>query len=263
MKKLTLLVLTVLLISSAGVFAQVIYSGGTYTEAFDTLPVNTSSINNAAIYNNISTSGALGWYSSIGAGDSATGRASSGSEATSGKLYSWGAQNNPDRAYGIHSTSGFSTAEYIGLQIQNTTGQTASTLEISYVVEQWRRNTNAATMTLEYLVTDSSGNMLSSTGYITLSQGGVTSSTGSAAGLNGNLAENQTEISFILSGINWKEGDYLWLRWAVSESASSSAIALDNFSLKAVPEPSSFALAAFAFAVITTGWLRRNVRRSN
>lgn len=245
------------LFSQLPLHAQIVYSGGTYTETFDGLPANsTSSIETVTINNNLASSGTLGWYSSTGAGSNA--RASSGGESGSATLYSWGSLGSSDRAYGIHASTGFASTQYFGVQIQNTTGATINSITITFTLEQWRRNTSATTLNFDYQTYATNANILSSTGYTAYSSGNVTApNTGTALGLDGNQAANQVAVSFTLNSVNWQDGQYLWLRWGNTEVAASSGVGIDNFTLTAVPEPGSVLLVLIGLGGILSRKLAR------
>jgi hypothetical protein len=229
--------------------AQVLYNGGAYSQNFNGLPANTvsNSTDNFTFTNNSTLSG---WWSSVGTG-SGNARSSSGSASSSGTgIYSWGAANDSERALGTFTsqTGGFSTSPTsIGVQLFNNSETTLNAASLTYDVEQWRRNTTATTLTLEYLVTSSAGNQLLASGYTTLALTTVTATAGSASGLNGNA--NVTPVSVNLSGLAWAPDTYLWVRWSNSQGANnaSTALAVDNFSITAsVPEPATLALCGLA-----------------
>jgi len=82
--------------------------------------------------------------------------------------------------------------------------------------------------------------------------------------LNGNLPANRIQLSQALSGANWGNGDFLWIRWTSQVNPPfnvSHGLAIDNFafSATAVPEPSSLLLLATAGSAL--GLLfRRKIR---
>lgn len=48
--------------------------------------------------------------------------------------------------------------------------------------------------------------------------------------VNGNLAANYTNMSNIISGLNWADGANLWVKWVdANESGANGMYAIDNF----------------------------------
>lgn len=261
-----LLALTLLLAAIApNSFGQVVFTGS-YTQDFnqsgtlgtDKLPApaipasSTTSFTWTNNSSNVNLYGLPGWYSSVGGSNAS--RASSGTASASGNtIYFWGPAGTTERAMSTFSSVGFSGDTYIGLQLQNGSGATITTLGINYAVEQWRRNTNSTTLSLEYLITSSSGDQLTAEGYSTLnltgSNASVTSTTGTAGG--GLIATTEAEL--VLSGVSWTEGSYLWLRWVNHPSvpdAVTGALAVDNVNISIIPEPGMFALLAVGAGVV-------------
>lgn len=218
--------------------AQVLFEGD-YSQDFDSLPLYESN-SGTAVFNFTNNTTITSWYSTVGAGTN-EGRSSGGSAASTGSIYNWG--RTADRALGTFAQDGYGgDTEYFGVQFLNNTGDTISSLKISYVVEQWRRNANATTWSLQYLVTSSSTNELGSTGFTTVVNSTIQSSTGSAGGRNGNFSGNQTTFDLTVNELEWNDGEYLWLRWTNNQGASSGGLGLDDLNVSAIPEVSSAAL---------------------
>lgn len=271
-----------LLLAVAPAGAQVLYSSGTISEAFNgTGPLGTSFTPAPAVPASGTTTfswtnnqlnntfyGLTGWYSSVGA-DANGARVSAGSTSAGGTgLYFWGAASTSERAMSTFradgSGNGFAGDTYIGLQLRNNSATTLTSASIAYDVEQWRRNTtNATTLTLQYLVTSTTGDQLSASGYSILNLTGTNGMVTAATGSSGGGLISTTAASLSLTGISWAQNDFLWLRWVNSPNGSpslpTSALAVDNFSFSAIPEPSSGALAVFAVAVL--GIFRRKFSR--
>ncbi|MDQ8193616.1 hypothetical protein QEH59_04225 [Coraliomargarita sp. SDUM461004] len=223
--------------------AQVNFEGE-YSQNFDSLPLYESN-SGTDTFNFISDSTIAGWYSSEEDTDGNEGRSSGGAASASGIIFNWG--RTSDRALGNFSSDGFAGTVYLGVLLQNNSGATINTLGIEYVLEQWRRNTSATTWTLEYMVTSDTSNAIgAATGFTTVSGSSVTSSTGSAAGVNGDWSGNEYPVDLTISGIDWDEGEYLWLRWADVQGATSSGFGLDDLSVSSIPEPAS---SSFLFGI--------------
>src|SRR5262245_22031496 len=143
-----------------------------------------------------------GWYSSRTTYNSGT-----GSSAT-GALYSFGvAGTNPvtDRALGSVA-SGTTTTIYQAARLINNTSTTITSLDVSYIGEQWRNggNTTAHTLTFQYQVANAGVVMAPNTpssGWTTVAAlsftGPITGAT--AATLDGNAPANRVAISSTLA----------------------------------------------------------------
>lgn len=247
--------------------AQVSFTGTSYTQDFDTLPTQSSGTYTWTFTNN---STLPGWYSTEGSNSSA--RASSGSR-DGGTLYSFGSNNNSDRALGLFygaSSGGYSTTAYLGLQLVNNTQTTIDSVTLTFDVEQWRYHTNHTAWAFSYLVTSSGGNQLTASGYTSDTRGNATSlhvtgdegfaSSGGLPG-TGNAEGNKYSVSITLTNLDWKSGEYLWLRWGSNQTANAAGLGLDNIKLTAsqIPEPgtSSLILGTAAVGIFLTAFLRR------
>src|SRR6188472_2347686 len=107
-----------------------------YTQNFDTLPASGS-----ATWTNNST--IPGWYHAR-TGTGTTVVANDGSN-NAGNLYSYGTGTAADRALGsIGSTNAAAGDFFWGVRLQNNTGATITSLDVSYTGEQWRNSAAAA-----------------------------------------------------------------------------------------------------------------------
>lgn len=224
---------------------QVAYSGGSYTQNFDTLPTSgTFALSGAgphafdsAPFNAMDLGG---WHLAKfgGTGTNALFNISTGTSNT-GSAFSFGvAGANPisDRALGTISSN--STISRFGLVLVNTTGRTISQFTLSYIGEQWRNggNTAAQSLSFEYSVGATSVNAGTFNPAAVLN---FTSPTvGSTAGaLDGNANANRTAISATVTGLTWGAGQTLVLRWTdANDSGNDHALAIDDFSFS-TPDP--------------------------
>src|ERR1035437_3082707 len=133
--------------------AQILMSGGAYSQNFDSL----ASSGSPSWTDNVTLSG---WYISKAGGTSGNGpvtsyTAGTGSSGT-GAIYSFGATSSSERALGSVASGTPGNFAY-GVRFINDTALTATNITISYTGEQWRNggNTNAQKLAFSYLVSSS------------------------------------------------------------------------------------------------------------
>ena len=240
--------------------AQVLYSGGTYSQNFDTL-VN-SPANTALTFTDNTT--LTGWYSVSTV--AARYRVSTGSDTT-GSLYSFGASGSTERALGslASNTSG---DIYYGVRLQNTSASTFTSFSLSYTGEQWRNggNTSAQTLAFSYSTTATGVNTGTYTSDTALAF--ATPTVGAtAATLDGNGAANRANLSKVISGISWAPGSDLWLRWFdLNDAGNDHGVAIDNLTFIAsagssAPEPASGVWLLVGGAVLGACPVRKGLGR--
>jgi DNA/RNA endonuclease G (NUC1) len=200
------------------------------TETFDTLASTGTGIawvDNSTI---------PGWWSTRTTYNSGTG------SSNTGALYSFGVAGTnlvTDRALGSVASGGTGTV-FHAARLTNDTGGTITSLDISYVGEQWRNGGNATahTLTFQYQVADAgviTGANVPLSGWTTFSDlsftGPVTGAT--AATLDGNFAANRTAVAATLA-VTAGSGQEIWLRWMDPDDAGSDhGLAIDDFSVTA------------------------------
>ena len=181
-------------------------------QSFDTLPSSASVtwVNNTTI---------PGWYHArTGTGTSIV--ADSGS-ATGGNLYSYGSPSASDRALGSLGSGGATAGSFFwGVRLQNNTGTTITSLDVSYTGEQWRNSAaTAQSVAFSYVVGSPAV-----TGTLAEFQGaGVAATTldftspvvgGTAAALNGNAVASQQARTATIAGLSIPAGAEIMLRWS-------------------------------------------------
>jgi DNA/RNA endonuclease G (NUC1) len=177
-----------------------------------------------------------GWYSTRTTYNSGTG------SSVTGALYSFGvAGTGPltDRALGSVA-SGTTTAVFQAARLTNSTGGAITSLNISYVGEQWRNggNTTAHSLTFQYQVANAgviTGANTPSTGWTTFAPLNFTGpiATATAGALDGNAAGNRTAIAATLT-VTVNAGQEIWVRWQDPDDAGSDhGLAIDDFSVTA------------------------------
>lgn len=247
MKRIALIGVGSLSLISAAM-AQVSYSGGTYSQDFNTLAMTGTSntwTDNSTL---------LGWYSTriVYVADSGT--------SNTGGLHSYGAASTDnERALGSLGSGGTGTF-YYGAQFVNNMGGDANFFVLQYTGEQWRdtNNTNAQTLAFSYSL---DATTISNGTWTNVSALDFTSPqhTSTAAAINGNLAANQTALNQMvnLSSL-WTSGSSLWIRWTqIDNSGTDHGLAVDDLSFTSranpVPEPASMA----ALGLGALGLIRR------
>ncbi len=214
--------------------AQILMSGGNYTQDFDSLATGGTSNpweNNATL---------PGWYASKSAGDPTitTYRAESGT-SNAGALYSFGAagvSNLTERALGSISSATPGTIAF-GIRFLNDTGTTLTNLTIGFTGEQWRNggNTSAHVLAFSFRVsavpiTDSDAgnsevwNNYSSLDFVTPTVGS------SASALDGNATSNRIVIpATLLAGVTVAPGHEIFLRWMdVNDAGNDHGFGVDD-----------------------------------
>ena len=203
-------------------------AGTAFTQNFNTLAASGTS-----------TSMPAGWYFvETGTGANTTYTAGTGS-ATSGDTWSFGASGNTERSLGtIQSTS---VIPVIGGFFLNSTGSTISTLNITYVGEQWRLGATGRVDRLDFQYslnatslsngTWTDANTLDFTAPIT---------SGTIGAFDGNATANKVSISNVISGLSISNNSNFWIRWIdLNATGADDGLAVDDFSITASAGASS------------------------
>jgi large repetitive protein len=284
MSRTTTCVIAACLAVALGAESQsaVMYSGGTYTQDFNTLPStprNTSLGDSPAGWTDDNAAPATGnfsipgWYiwhpiaSNAEAGFNGHQRfrvSGTPTTAATGSYYAFGDAASTERALGVvpSGTIAPNNGEvYYGMRLTNNTGNTLQQFTVDYAAEQWRvaadvggRPAGNQSVTLDYRL---GGTDLQSGTFTEIPGGGFDSIfDASAAGthLNGNDAANRlTGRGATVTGLNWEPGQDLWVRWTQLNIFSDAGeiadhgLAIDDLRFAAnVPEPATFVLAAVA-----------------
>ncbi len=201
--------------------------GAPVTINFDTLPASGS-----ATWTNNST--VPGWFHAR-TGTGTTIVANSGS-SNAGNLYSYGTGTATDRALGSLGSGNAAVGNlFWGVRLQNNTGATITSLDVSFVGEQWRNSAAAAqTLTFSYLVGSPTvtGSLaeFQSAGTAVAALNFTSPITGGTAGaLDGNLAANRVALSATISGLSIPNGTEVMLRWADPDhTGADHGLAIDD-----------------------------------
>lgn len=214
--------------------------GASYKQNFDGLPNSgTFSLTGKGPFNlggsPVNGLGLTGWQLMMVSGSNSNASFAAGTGSSTGNgVYSFGSTGSSERALGsLASGSGIYA---FGVLLTNRTGGILNRFTVSFITEQWRKggSTNKNTWSFRYR-----------TGVLThmdppglLADSGLNFSsvitTASAAGLNGNLPDNQQAISCTVTSLTWNPGEQLLLRWDdADETGSDDACAIDDFSFSA------------------------------
>ncbi len=200
--------------------------GSAYTQNFDTL-ATTGTTNNLTIN---------GWYlDETGSSSRNNGfyAASTGSD-TAGDVYSFGASGSTERAFGTLFSGTLNPT--IGAQFTNNTGETVTSLDISFTGEMWRAGvTNrGAADRLDFQLSTNATSLTTGAWADYHNLDFHSPNINATAGpLNGNSAPNQTPVSFSITGLNIPNGSSFWIRWREFDISpgADDGLAIDNFSL--------------------------------
>ncbi len=226
--------------------------GVPYTENFDTLS-NTAGLTTANL-----TNGWLQAETGGGARDNELYAVGAGA-ANTGDTYSFGAAGSTERALGGLRSG--TLIPVFGVQFVNNTGVIITDLDITYVGEMWRLGTAARTDRLDFQY---------SLDAISLAEGIWTDvaaldfsspDTVTVGAKDGNFAAARTVVTSSIGGLAVANGAVVSIRWTdLDASGADDGLAVDEFRLTAIPEPSTYALL---FGVVTLGLVivRRRCRR--
>lgn len=235
-------------------------AGDIYTQNFDSLPnspENTSLQSTSPWVQDVTLTDWQIWHSGYtstegGADGHQRFRIGPGTSST-GSMYSFGSSGSTDRALGCLSSSTIGQGRY-GLRFLNNTGYTLTEFTLSYVGEQWRDGgatggsvAQSAAVGYSYDATDIGHGTFTDVAELAFTSPTVGATTGTA--LNGNAAANRVAISHTVSGLEWLPGTLLWIRWNdVDHAGNDHALAVDDLTFTAAPEPMTAGLALLAFA---------------
>jgi hypothetical protein len=208
----------------------------------------------------------LGWsFVELGSGNDKI-KADDGHNA-SGGVYSYGDKQSDDRALGIlfgkNGTSGI-----FGASFENSGGGAISRLDISFTGEEWRLGQAGRQNELEFQYSLNAHSLTSGQWLNVPQLDFFTPNVNGAGAHDGNLPQNQQHLSSSISFLNIPSGGTFWVRWVEAPppgGGPGDGLAVDNFSISAVPEISTAlggiaASALLAFALFPR--LRLYSRRS-
>jgi len=147
-------------------------------------------------------------------------------------------------------------------------------LQISYTGEQWSgpASTGAPDKLVLQLSTSATAvTGVNATGFVTQAGGTFTAPNQTAgatqagvAATSGNAAGNKATVTFTITGLTIPANQTFWIRWQNANNTPNVNLAVDDFSIIATPEPSTYGLIGglglLGFGLLALGaWgLRRN-----
>jgi hypothetical protein len=168
-----------------------------------------------------------GWYfSESGTGANSTYTAGTGS-VSSGDTYSFGTTSG-DRALGTLLSG--SVTSTIGTKFINSSGETITSIKITYTGEQWRLGATGRTDKLVFSYSTDASSLTTGT-WTTFTSLDFTApvTTGTTGALDGNSSANRTTITATITGLSISNGATLWLRWVdFDASGADDALAIDD-----------------------------------
>ncbi len=227
------------LLLAGSCLGQISYTGGTYTQDFDSLPNSgTYTLSGAGPIAldaaPISAAGMAGWSLALVPGSSGANalfRIDTGA-SNSGSAYSYGGSASTNRALG--SLASGTTISRFGAVFTNGTGNTVTSVTVSYTGQQWRNGGSNVANTLRFSyavgaanISDTAATFTEVTSLNFVSP--VTSTT--VAPLDGTLPANQRALTAQIGGILWGPGQTLVIRWNdANDAGSDDGLAVDDFS---------------------------------
>lgn len=203
------------------------------------VPISINSLDTAITedFNTLSSAGTsstlpVGWsFSEAGQNANALYTANNGNSNT-GDTYSYGATGSSDRAFGMLRSGNL--IPMIGVGFRNLTGASITSVEVSYIGEQWRLGTAGRADRLDFQYSLDASSITLGTWTDVDELDFTTPNTTTTGQKDGNAAVNQTFISGAISSLDIADGMVFWLRWVdFDASGADDGLAIDDFSFTA------------------------------
>jgi len=184
-------------------------------------------------------------------------------DRTAGGIYSYGQDHSGNRALGTLAGANGSFGVF-GAAFENGSSSAINQLNISFTGEEWRlaRAGNRSSLQFQYSL---DAHSITTGDWLNVPQlDFFTPNLHGAGEHDGTLSVNQQQLSGTINFLNIPSGGAFWVRWIEAPNGTSSGgdgLAIDNFSIAAVPEVSSL-LGGFAACALLTGALIRQRTRS-
>jgi hypothetical protein len=204
---------------------------------------------------------------------------------TPSKFLSYGSMGSTDRALGSHIYSSVPISNIFGIKLFNDSADDLDSFTVRYTGEQWRAKTYTGSTTEKLRFTYAIGNALVGINLgLYVNQPAldfISPNLTNVGAVNGNLDENSDTMTYTVTGINWRKGDYLMLRWedytektgvdndglAIDDFYFTTSADLDEFNVshtginfESVPEPSTIGLFSIAAVGALIAAKRRKMR---
>lgn len=220
---LNLLPVIFLLFLTDNVNAQVSITSTTtnYTQNFNTLRATSGT----------STSLPTGWRLLETGTNADTRYATDGGSSTTGDTYSYGTGTTTERALGGLRSG--SLIPSFGIQVRNSTGQTITSLTITYTGEQWRCGTAGRADQLDFQYSTNATSLSTGTWVDANALDFVSPSTATTGARDGNATANRTLRTATITGVSIPNNAIFWLRWTdLDASGADDGLAIDDFTLR-------------------------------
>jgi len=191
-------------------------------------------------------------------GDEDSGYRADNGSLKAGGMYSYGANGSTDRALGSLRQGGGNGPQsgnfgVFGANFQNTSGSAVARLNISYTGEEWRLGADGrGPDRLQFQYSLNASSLTSGTWINAPSLNFLTPNLTGVGAHDGNLAVNQTQIAGSIGFLNIPVGGTFWVRWVDANlpgHESEDGLAIDNFSITAIPEAATLA-AGFGMSLL-------------
>ncbi len=151
--------------------------------------------------------------------------------SSTGETYSYGTGTTTERAFGtLRSGSLVST---LGVQVKNSTGQTITSITVSYTGEQWRCGATGRTDQLDFQYSVNATSLSTGTWVDNNALDFVSPANTAVQALDGNAAANRSVKSTVISGLSIPANAVFWLRWNDADATGADdGLAIDDFSLQ-------------------------------
>ena len=219
-----------------------------YTQNFNTLKATAGT----------STTLPTGWKLLESGTNANTSYTSNNGASTTGDTYSYGTGTATERALGMLRSS--SLASTVGVQVKNTSGQTISSITITYTGEQWRCGATGRADQIDFQYATNATSLSTGTWVDVNTLDFASLQTTAIASLDGNAAANRATRTATLTGFSIANNGIFWLRWVDADATGADdGLAIDDVSIKLngsapTPTPSlSSTPAALSFGTVAFG----------
>ncbi|MFZ4770950.1 MAG: CehA/McbA family metallohydrolase [Ferruginibacter sp.] len=149
---------------------------------------------------------------------------------TTGNTYSYGTGTTTERALGTLLSG--TLLSKLGVQLKNSTGQTITSITISYTGEEWRCGTAGRADQLDFQYSQSATSLSTGTWIDANSLDFFSPATTTIGAKDGNAVANKTLKTATITGLSIAANGLFWLRWVdFDASGSDDGLAIDDFSI--------------------------------